>query len=796
MSDPGAAQGHLVQAEAPRTATTSFVDEDLIDYDSDDLLVIEPNPAPTTKLSEAQVQDDDKDIADAALAESYKLESIGDAGEAHSPSFDIDVGNNESDPQHLQEDVDNVGEQSGDAAQTSAADHGSYHEIDYEHDDFDYEAVPDGNNPTGNPADATASMPQQQEDKGPRKKYEIDWEDDESQEETGADVNDQQRSPHDVEDDIENKTPDAKESAAAVDSPQSHAAQAQGFPEIWVQYKGQDYPFFSTGGDGFSSNKDILYRPMRVVLGELRAELADEIERDEELVFQVDKLGLEFSESSPSEALDIQFSHVCTTLEILVNNQRGEPGDSPTVFAYLFTRPNTINRFNTLQDALNAGRGLRDVIYTFQPPSAGHAENIGQDSGDDQGQPRGCDDADVEEVKQEHGDALGYDEDYVDDPETVEDGLGIDYVEADNAADDEFAHDGAEVVGENAAPSPGGPIEDVVDAVYEDELEPEASTAAQDEDLIDFTAGGHGIEPDNLDAAAHTGVDADPGFVSGKDTFEDDLLADYGGGGERAHTDGPGRSDTGKSEVKNALTTRRQYDDDDDLIDYTDDKLEVAPSTSLQFFERKQGVSSGTAAYDSKFDNDLDAFDLADGAELPIGNSIKPSDDADLISDLGEGNAGTGADDETIGDGIKTSVTSYMDFDAHGGSAAAGSVGAQPDAVLDAILDVDLGGMGEADDTQAPAGLPAAEDCPDSRGTADSGTTATLRANAEDMETPADPVTGMMDLSGPADPDLIDWDDDVATGNDEDGASLNVLKRELPADSDGEDGNDVKRRRS
>ncbi|PHH70017.1 hypothetical protein CDD80_6291 [Ophiocordyceps camponoti-rufipedis] len=297
MSDPGAAQGHLVQAEAPRTATKSVVDDDLIDYDSDDLLVIDPNPAPTAKPSEAQAQDDGKDIADAALDESYKLESMGGAGEAHSPSFDIDVENNESDQQHLQENVDHNGEQSGNAAQTSAADDGSYHEIDYEHDDFDYEAVPGGTNPTEDPADATASMPQQQEDKGSRKKYEIDWEDDECQEEAGADVNDQPRSPHDWENDTEVKVPDPEEAAAAVGSPQGLAVQTEEIPDILVRYKGEDYPFFSEGGDGFSSNKDILYQSMRGVLGELRTELANEIGPDEDLVFQVDKLGLEFSEA-------------------------------------------------------------------------------------------------------------------------------------------------------------------------------------------------------------------------------------------------------------------------------------------------------------------------------------------------------------------------------------------------------------------------------------------------------------------------------------------------------------------
>ncbi|PHH70016.1 hypothetical protein CDD80_6290 [Ophiocordyceps camponoti-rufipedis] len=455
-----------------------------------------------------------------------------------------------------------------------------------------------------------------------------------------------------------------------------------------------------------------------------------------------------------------------------------------------------MNRYCTLQDALDAGRGLKDVAYMFQNPSAGHAEEVGQDSGDNQGQPRDCDDTGVDGEVEGHGDAHDYDEDYVEDPEAVEDEHGIDDVEANIAADDAFAYDGAEVVGGNAAPSPGifvEDVEDVVDAAYEDELEPDALGAAQDEDLIDFTAGGHGTEPVNLDAAAPTGGDADPDFASGKDAFEDDLLADHGG--ERVNTEEPGRSDTGKSDVKNASTTRREYEYDSDLIDYTDDKLEMVTSIADPLLQKKQGVSSGTAVYDPKVDNGLDPFESADGTELPIGNPIKPGDDADLISDPGEGNAGTGADDETIGDGIKTSVASYMDFEAHDGFAAAGSAGAQPDAELDAILDVDLGGTGEAGDGQAPAGLPAAEDGLDSRGTADSGTTATLRDNAEGMETPADPVTGMIYPRGPADPDLIDWEDDVATGNDEDGASLNVLKkRELPVDSDGEDGNGMVKR--
>lgn len=70
------------------------------------------------------------------------------------------------------------------------------------------------------------------------------------------------------------------------------------FPDIVVQYKGEAFPLFSAGTDGFFSELSVLDGNMETILAGLRTELANEIAIEDELVFQVDEIGLEFSEVS------------------------------------------------------------------------------------------------------------------------------------------------------------------------------------------------------------------------------------------------------------------------------------------------------------------------------------------------------------------------------------------------------------------------------------------------------------------------------------------------------------------
>jgi len=70
------------------------------------------------------------------------------------------------------------------------------------------------------------------------------------------------------------------------------------YPAITVQYKGDEYPCFSANSDGFFSQLSLLDESIKSVLEAFREELTNELLAEDELVFQVDELGLEFSEVS------------------------------------------------------------------------------------------------------------------------------------------------------------------------------------------------------------------------------------------------------------------------------------------------------------------------------------------------------------------------------------------------------------------------------------------------------------------------------------------------------------------
>jgi hypothetical protein len=70
----------------------------------------------------------------------------------------------------------------------------------------------------------------------------------------------------------------------------------EGFPAITVQYKGDEFPMFSTTTHGFFADTSVLDEPLEKLVACLRSELENEIAEDEDLVLQVDELGLELAE--------------------------------------------------------------------------------------------------------------------------------------------------------------------------------------------------------------------------------------------------------------------------------------------------------------------------------------------------------------------------------------------------------------------------------------------------------------------------------------------------------------------
>lgn len=165
----------------------------------------------------------------------------------------------------------------------------------------------------------------------------------------------------------------------------STSMENQSYPSITIQYKGDEFPCFAAE-DGFFTNLDLVDEPMENLLSGFRSELSEELDANEELIFHVDELGLEFAEVFTTIPLErCQIITNCrdqstqhdilagTTLRyildihaMLVQNQ-DQSGSSRTLYAYLFTRPSTSKRLDFLAESAAHGRGLDEVIHLFEP---------------------------------------------------------------------------------------------------------------------------------------------------------------------------------------------------------------------------------------------------------------------------------------------------------------------------------------------------------------------------------------------------------------------------------------------
>ncbi|KAM4055340.1 conserved glutamic acid-rich protein [Hirsutella rhossiliensis] len=381
-------------------------DEDLIDYDSDDAFVMEPCPEHTTNTTATQTLDAEEFVTEATPAVPDASESAKmSQGAAPLPGATISESG--------QQEIGAAGEQGQDdgnfddfalegenAAEqvltTTGADQarGSIHEIDYEDDGFAFDVPAGGVNQPPSAAspenvqdseDPMPEVPKSAATEAPAKHYEIDWEDDEESVGFGTEEGTAQGGTDAVAADVyadnigEQDPKAAQESFDAEDEaaqPEDQVAaqepaQPEPFPAIIVQYRGEEFPMFSFSSDGFFSDISILDENMKVVLDGLREELADEIGPHDDLVLQVDKLGLEFSESSPSDTLsEINLRQVSEILDILVKNKDFD--DSRILYTYLFTRPNTMKRYEFLVESATGDKGLAEVIHLFQPPTHGN----------------------------------------------------------------------------------------------------------------------------------------------------------------------------------------------------------------------------------------------------------------------------------------------------------------------------------------------------------------------------------------------------------------------------------------
>lgn len=176
---------------------------------------------------------------------------------------------------------------------------------------------------------------------------------------------------------------------ANVQSPDSDDAPSNDdteIPAVTVSYKGVEYPFFynspdSEGKECFFDDLSLLHCKMEGVLAGFRRELANELGPFDELVFQIDELGLEFAEVSchmgrfagtlltdskstqPDLISDITLGQVISVFDSLVKNQDADA--SKPLYALLVTRPNCKKRWLSLVDDAYNGKGLDEVSYYF-----------------------------------------------------------------------------------------------------------------------------------------------------------------------------------------------------------------------------------------------------------------------------------------------------------------------------------------------------------------------------------------------------------------------------------------------
>ncbi|KAJ0312977.1 hypothetical protein Brms1b_007535 [Colletotrichum noveboracense] len=159
---------------------------------------------------------------------------------------------------------------------------------------------------------------------------------------------------------------------ANVQSPDSDDAPSNDdteIPAVTVSYKGVEYPFFynspdSEGKECFFDDLSLLHCKMEGVLAGFRRELANELGPFDELVFQIDELGLEFAESTQPDLIsDITLGQVISVFDSLVKNQDADA--SKPLYALLVTRPNCKKRWLSLVDDAYNGKGLDEVSYYF-----------------------------------------------------------------------------------------------------------------------------------------------------------------------------------------------------------------------------------------------------------------------------------------------------------------------------------------------------------------------------------------------------------------------------------------------
>ncbi|KAL2753631.1 hypothetical protein ACRALDRAFT_2043991 [Sodiomyces alcalophilus JCM 7366] len=158
-------------------------------------------------------------------------------------------------------------------------------------------------------------------------------------------------------------------SAESLHTPEDGSVQV---PAITVAWDGIEYPLFYNSPDSedrecFFDDLGLLQCKMEELLASFRRELSNDVSDIDELVFQVDELGLEFAETSrPEEFSEITLGGILQIYDTLVKNK--DPEASRPLYCYLVTRPRVAKRWHVLIEDAYQGKNIDEVSYIIQSP--------------------------------------------------------------------------------------------------------------------------------------------------------------------------------------------------------------------------------------------------------------------------------------------------------------------------------------------------------------------------------------------------------------------------------------------
>ncbi|KND92653.1 hypothetical protein TOPH_02499 [Tolypocladium ophioglossoides CBS 100239] len=875
-------------SEADTALQPAHADDDLIDYDSDDVSVknsdmqraLEPGETHTLDVgvTSSETKPAVRDASDSAET-THGVRSLSETVGLDANITTQEGNNSEGHTYEAQEGVKTIAD-AGPTATSVPNSHVSIHEIDYDHDGLAYDTNGDDNSEQlsaaahDDPLSAAKSSLPTNVAEYEAERYEIDWEDDEAandnvtpdataQDATQRDTVDVNDVGLAVGDDAQGNTaegvdpadPTTYGSMAAQAAPESDL-----FPDITVVYKGEAYPMFAYTADGFFSNVSLIDETIKTVLDAFRAELElhNDLGPHDELVFQVDKLGLEFSEarildhvdrpmltfiqSSPPETLSMTtMRQILEILDILVKNENFD--SSRTLTTYLFTKPNAMKQFEFLvESATDKNKGLAQVIYYFRPPFNpsdydgtnaihGYGEQLAdvEGAGDDEytENHESIEDEDAAYEYDDDGHVDNHEGDGGDEAAEHHDG-GIDYSTDDTTAAANDKDDRADDFGGNGA---------------------EPATNRED-DLIDYTddkiASNDGQDHVEHSASAGTGTVSNHNEEELID-YSDDKIADDYAGAYPLSSDRPGFA----------------ANDEEDLIDYTDDKNSAADEDDLIGYgsgsEANEGAEEGaqdplpaghedggkgaehhdaTSEHDANHaEHGVDLVDYSNGyTYTAVGNNAVSYDPdyGDLIdyssdkcaagtgnvaSHVEEGQVSVGSVQEGVAQSEATQVdatgnatgkyqNSHLEVGArHSRNASDISItfsAADADGVLPAhaqsasipALGFGLDELAHFDYAVSEGTQASVGQHPTEGGIATAGTTES--STTATLGNDDDAAMNLNPAVGQDELSEIDWrEDPVPTvGGGVPDAQSNTLKRAHPNEMDAQDGNDVKRRRS